>query len=107
MRHNRRWFRILGCTAIGFAIPLTMAVAGGDCASARIEEPFVMPDGSAHAPGLLSVCRDTDFTPVTAMHRGYVDRRPVGLLFGPVGRNENAAAEEPFLVFVRDSDGIL
>ena len=52
--------------------------AGGVCSSARVDEAFVLPDGSQHSAGELTVCVSQNLTPVASLHRTFVDGMPIG-----------------------------
>ena len=81
-------------------------LAGTTCASATIEEPFLLPDGSAREAGNLRLCRGEDFTPSQTLHVGYFDREAFGMLVGsPVGVAESEGS--PYLLFVRNEAGAL
>jgi len=82
------------------------AASGRDCASAFIEEPFLLPDGSIHGAGMLRLCRDSQYSPSTTFHSSYVDRHPIGMLLGFSGVSE-ADSPVPFLMFVRNEAGQL
>ena len=90
--------------ALGLAPSPTLA-STGDCASAKIEEPFVLPDGSEHPAGRLTLCLGSEFTPVTSFYRTSVDRMPVGSFASrrivggdPTGR---------YMIFDRNAAGTL
>ena len=83
------------------------AIASGkDCASAFIEEPFLLPDGSTHGAGTLRLCRDSQYSTSTTFHSSYVDRHPIGMLLGFVGASE-ADSAVPYMMFVRNEAGQL
>ena len=63
----------------------------GDCASAEIGESFVLPDGSVHEAGMLTLCFRQDYSPVSTLHTTYVDQMPVGMFSST--RTEAAALE--------------
>ncbi len=48
------------------------------CATADVPEEFVLPDGSEHEAGKLTVCVDPARTAVQSVHTTYVNRMPVG-----------------------------
>jgi hypothetical protein len=83
-----------------------VAVAGtGVCATATLEEPFVLPDGSEHPAGRLTLCRDGRYSPVSAMHRTFVNRMPVGIFNGREEQGAQLADDENyFMLFTRRSD---
>lgn len=58
----------------------TTANAGGRCFHAEIPQTMVLPDGSVHDPGILRLCLEQKISPVSTLHRGDVEGRPVGML---------------------------
>ncbi len=76
------------------------------CVSAEVPGPILLPDGSWHPAGLLTLCRRGDYSPVAAFHETYVDHMPIGLLLSRRGVSE-CPAVEPFMVFYRQADGRL
>ena len=97
---------------IGVAVLFGLALAGTtsageDCASAAVDKPILLPDGSRHEAGLLTLCLTRDFSPVTSLHLAFVDRRQVGQWLGRRGTSESAAGQGPVMVFERQRDGAL
>ena len=104
----------LGRTFCRIAVAVVLILAIGPavasarvCATAQIDESFVLPDGSAHEPGALKLCRGTDYNPATTLHSSFVNNMAVGMLFGRSSASESAGNEQPFLVFVRNDLGQL
>ena len=112
MRYGARRVLLATCawTVLGvFALVLTSAPAvayDGDCATSTLEERFVLPDGSQHAAGKITLCRSQS-TPSVAMYVGYVDRAPIGLFYSHRGRAEAPTQTEPYMMFARDQQGLL
>ena len=77
------------------------------CATVTLDEPFVMPGGFEHAPGKLTLCRASAYSPSQAMYVSYVDRAPVGMLFSLRGSSEAPSDREPYMMFARDRAGRL
>ena len=77
------------------------------CATATLDEPFVLPGGSEYAPGKLTLCRAPVYTASQTMYVGYVDRYPVGMLFSRPGLSEAPGDSEPYMMFSRDRAGRL
>jgi hypothetical protein len=67
----------------------------------------VLPDGTEHASGAITLCQDLDFTPASALHVSYVDGMPIGMLLGNRSVAEAAGDDRPFMLFARDSGGLL
>ena len=78
----------------------------GTCVSADLAEPVRLPDGSSYPAGQLTLCVSRFLSPVSALHKVYVDRQPVGMLISRRGRSEGIEDSRPFMVFQR-SDGYL
>lgn len=96
-----------GALAITFLISSTPAAAVGECATAFVEEPFVLPDGSEYGPATLTLCVDHRYSPVTFMHRTYVDGMVVSLNPGRHWLSEGPASEEAYVMFGREPGGRL
>jgi hypothetical protein len=77
------------------------------CATVKIDESFVMPGGSEHAPGMLRLCQGGAFSPSRALHVGYVDGDQVGMLISQRGLSEAPTDDQPFMIFARDHRGRL
>jgi len=102
--------RVLGGIAVAAVLVLFIGPAAASarvCATAQIEESFVLPDGSLHEPGALKLCRGTDYNPATTLHSSYVNNMAVGMLLGRSGASEASGPDQPFLMFVRDDVGQL
>jgi len=102
------WSRItfLGLALFGCAVSAPV-LAAGDCSTASIGEPFLLPDGRAFAAGDLSLCLERQESPVAALHEARVDGMPVGLYYSHVGPAGEELLEQPYLVFGRAPDGRL
>ena len=96
----------LACVLALFLAAVPAAASGGSCATAVVSERFVLPDGSEHAPGKITLCPN-QATPSQAMHVGYVDRAPIGLFFSHRGRSEAPVETQPYMMFARDRRGWL
>lgn len=81
--------------------------ARGVCVSAEIEEPFRLPDGSNHPAGRLTLCHDSDYSPVASFHRTKVDGMTVSMHMSRRGESERGDSDAPFIMFSRDVDGTL
>ena len=77
------------------------------CVSAEVPGPILLPDGSWHPAGVLTLCLRGDYTPVAAFHEIYVNHMPVGLFLSHQGCSEGPAEAEPFMMFYRQADGRL
>jgi hypothetical protein len=79
--------------------------ADGICSSADVDEGFVLPDGSEHSAGRLTVCVTRDLTPVASLHRTSVDGMPVGAFTSRRTGNEGEGPQ--YFLFDRDGAGTL
>lgn len=77
------------------------------CTSAEIDEPFVLPDGSEHPGGRLTLCLTRNYTPVAALHETYVEGMPVGMLMSRRGISESSSTRRPYMMFGRGATGRL
>ncbi len=104
-------FRIIGWTALVVTVPMTgqsPALATTDlCISATLSEPFLLPDGSEHSDGILTLCLSGDYSPVASFHETYVDGMPLGLFLSHRCVSEGPAEADPFMMFHREPDGRL
>ncbi len=82
------------------------ALAAHDiCVSAEVPEPIVLPDGSRHPAGVLTLCLRGDYSPVAAFHETYVNHMPIGLFLSHQCASEGPAEAEPFMMFYRQAGG--
>jgi len=81
------------------------ATAG--CISAAIAEPILLPGGSEHPSGTLTLCVSHTLSPVASLHETFVDGMPVGLLASRRGLSEGSGDGRPFMMFNRDAEGRL
>ena len=89
------------------ALTAVSAQERGTCVTARVPEAYVLPDGSVHEAGRLSLCLDGNLSPVTGLHRLAVEGHTLGL-----ARSRRALAAESRditdpLVLFRRRDGRL
>jgi hypothetical protein len=105
IRDLTRW---VGLTLLGVLALLALgdALAYDDCATATVDRPIVLPDGSRHAAGVLTLCLSQDFSPVSSLHLAFVDGRTVGQWLSRRDTSESGAAA-PVMVFEQQPDGAL
>jgi hypothetical protein len=94
---------------IGVFAPQVATLAGdrGICTSAVVEEQVQLPDGSLQPPGTLTLCDSRSYSPVSTIHATYVNGMPVGMMLSRRGTSEGSAERRPFIMLVRDGDGLL
>ncbi len=95
-----------------FAIALIVAVfpaaaAPGACTTAKVDSPMVLPDGTGHPSGTLTLCATRKFSPVASLHKTSIDRHTIGLLMSRSELAESASDTDPFMMFYRQADGSL
>ena len=83
---------------------MPVQAGGGVCATAEVAEAFVLPDGSQHPAGMLTLCHERAFNPVSSFNSAFVDRRPVALFTSHHDTVEPDAGSDYFLLFARAAD---
>ncbi len=89
------------------AIVAAQAFAQGPCLSVNLGRPVVFPDGSEYVAGRLTLCDWKAYTPVTQIHRSYMDGRPIQMLMGRRSTTERSASEPDEVFFRSNGDGRL
>jgi len=101
-------FRVLSRAALLGLIAISLhgvsAAGTGQCATTRVDEPFVLPDGSEHPAGIVTLCHDRKFNPVSSLHTMYVDHMPVGLFRSHPEVTDDANETGYFMLFARGAD---
>jgi hypothetical protein len=112
MVRSRKQLTRIGSIAV--LVALTLAAASGvalagqrSCTTAWIAEPFILPDGSEHPAGELTLCIQQRHSPVAFLHETRVDGNPVGLLISRHTTTYGGDLASSFVVFDRLSDGRL
>jgi hypothetical protein len=80
-----------------------LAASPGRCVTAAVPWPFVLPDGSVHPAGTLTLCLSRVHDPVTGLHELRVGRHPIGLYLSRLGRGEGEP--HPVVVFAPSARG--
>lgn len=81
--------------------------ADSGCVRVRTDAPVLLPDGGLYPEGTLTLCDSLALSPVTSLHKTYVNGRPVGLLASRRRPSEVARDAAPVVVFHRDVAGRL
>lgn len=79
----------------------------GGCFRVDLAAPYVLPDGSAHEAGILTVCTERPLSPSAGTHRMSASGEAVGRLVSRRVPSELAALDGPRAVFTRDPGGTL
>jgi hypothetical protein len=83
-----------------------MVLAAGVCSTATIDEPIIIPAGGEYPGGSLTVCEFMKYSPVSSLHKLYVDGNLVGVFSSWRGKSEGNEGF-PFFMFNRDQRGKL
>jgi hypothetical protein len=99
---------LAGVVASGLLVPLSHAGERGQCTSAIVDEPFRLPDGTLSGPAKLTLCASVKYSPVSWLHKTYLDGYQTTMLISRCGTTEALPGEgEPFMMLYRDVDGLL
>ena len=90
--------------ALVAAAPFSLAA---ECASATVNGTLILPDGSEHAGGILTLCATREYSPVATLHETYVNGMATSMLLSRRGVSEGAPEVNPFMMFTRDDEGRL
>jgi hypothetical protein len=92
------------------AIPASqpaMAASSGECVTARVDEPFRLPDGRLYPAGVLTICDGGAYSPVDNFQRILVGGSAIGLFVSEKRGAELRSAGSPQVVFRRGADSSL
>jgi hypothetical protein len=78
---------------------LVSAQERGRCLTVDVPAVFVTPDRVAHEPGALKLCVARIHSPVSVLHKLYIDGHMVGMLQSRTGLSEGPASSEPYVQF--------
>ena len=65
-----------------------MGAWAGDCITLRVDSPIRFPNGDIHPPGDLTLCDTLGITPVSRIHKTFIDGHPVAMLSSRKTRSE-------------------
>jgi len=71
------------------------------CVLARVPEAYVLPDGSVHEAGRLTLCLTQTLSPVAGLHRVAVDGHTLGLARSRRALAESRDVTDPLVLFRR------
>lgn len=93
------------------ALVLTMAAAPiraeGSCVAARIDSEVVLPDGSVHAPGIVTICPETKLSPAVRLCSIAVNGRTAGIWMNRVSEGGRFVADDGTVSLRRLANGHL
>ena len=106
------WVRILPPLAALAAACLLAGVPahagwGSSCIRAEADAPMLLPDGNLYPAGTLTICDSMKLSPVTSLHKTFVNGQPVAILASRRRASEVATDAQPIVVFQRDFLGRL
>ncbi len=98
---------IASILVIGGSGAAVAAAGPGVCTTVEVEAPIVLPAAGLHPAGRLTLCVGRELSPVSSLHRTYVNGRPVAMLISRRGVSEANDDDVPFMMFHRDARGRL
>ena len=99
------WAALMGLVMLASAVG-TLAAEGG-CTTTVLGERIQLPNGAEYEASTLTICVTARYTPVSSLHKTYVDGMPVGMLISRRGVSPGEQLARPFMMFYRDSRGVL
>lgn len=106
---NQPESRVIGIVTVALVLlsaGFTSALADS-CFSAEVDSPILLPGGAEMDSGKLTLCVTRELSPVSALHKTYVDGNPVAMLVSHRGYSEGTDDGRPFMMFNRDARGRL
>jgi hypothetical protein len=97
----------------GIVAVLVLLVAGtpiraeGRCVAARIDSEVVLPDGSVHEPGIVTICPETKLSPAVRLCSIAVNGRTAGIWMNRVSEGGRFVADDGTLSLRRLANGHL
>ncbi len=110
MRYEAQPARLFFFIPVAFVMVVAaspIVAAPGDCTTAKVDSPLVLPDGTSYPSGTLTLCATRKFSPVTSLHKTSIDRQAIGLLMSRSEIAESTGTTDPFMMFYRQADGSL
>jgi len=95
------WVVLMGLVILASAAG---ALAGG-CTTTELSGRVQLPDGSEYEANTLTICVTAQYTPVSTLHKTYVDGMAIGMMISKRGVSEVGDEGQPFMMFHRDSNG--
>jgi hypothetical protein len=96
-----------GLIATLLVVQPAMSASSGECVTARVGEPFRLPDGLLYPAGLLTICDGGAYSPVDNFQRILVSGSAIGLFVSEKRDAELRSAGSPQVVFRRGADSSL
>ena len=92
--------------ALWLATPAAVADSSGRCVSVEVDAQIVLPDGEIHPSGRLTLCNSQRVTPVSTVHKTYINGELVGVHLGQQKSSESKETM-PLVFFYRNGIGQL
>ncbi len=105
--YNRSTSQRIAFSALVMSLLIAGSAVAGDgaCFSAVIEAPILIPGVGEKPAGELKLCVTRQLSPISALHKTYVDGDPVAMLMSRQSQEALAAGDAPFILFRMDSLG--
>ena len=101
-------WQVASCVAVALLLGGSAAAQErGRCVTVDVPAEYVTPDRVTHEPGSLKLCVERVHSPVSVLHKLYINGHPVGLIQSRTGRSEGPATEDPYVQFRRNGRGEL
>ena len=106
---SRQVSRVLFGVVAALILPMaaTPVRAAGDCVAARIDSEVVLPDGSVHEPGILTICPETKLSPAVRLCSIAVNGRTAGVWMNRVSEGGRFVSDDGTLSLRRLANGHL
>ena len=96
---------LLGAMLLAGAVQSTQA--GGGCVAVQLASPFLLPDGSLHPAGKLTLCTIRDYSPIQSFPELRVNGVAVGYVIGLRRGREGPPPADPLVYFRKTAAGEL
>ena len=96
-----------GVAALFLLIAPAPVRAEGNCVAARIDSQVVLPDGSVHEPGIVTICPETKLSPAVRLCSIAVNGRTAGVWMNRVSEGGKFVADDGTLSLRRLANGHL
>lgn len=108
MHTMRRLLGIVFLVTVGAIVSAPIAAAAETpCVTAAVDASIVLPDGSVHPGGALTVCEIRAISPVANFHRISIDGRAVGMFVSRKVASEVEEDAAPTILFQDGGSGEL
>jgi hypothetical protein len=102
---SRVVFGVMAASA--FLLAVTPAHANGGCIAARVNDQVVLPDGSLHEAGIVTICPETRLSPSVRLCSIAVNGRTAGIWMNRVSEGGRFVADDGTVALRRLASGHL